>query len=113
MLSSAREGVLGVRPRNAAATVALTLLLSGCGIEPMKPGPSHIRGDEPRVEGTIPPPVQITPVLPQPKPAARPPHPPTTHISPSVPSLPQTVSRPPPHTHTSPPNNKDTQPGGK
>lgn len=42
-----------------------------------------------------------------------PPHPPTTHISPSVPSLPQTVSRPPPHTHTSPPNNKDTQPGGK
>ena len=39
------------------------------------------------------------------------PPPPTTHISPLVPSLPPTVSRP--HTHTSPPNNKNTQPGGK
>src|SRR5574341_106686 len=72
MLSSAREGVLGVRPRNAAATVALTLVLGASGQHPIKPAATHIRADEAGVEGAIPPPVQITPVLPQPKPAARP-----------------------------------------
>src|SRR5215208_299879 len=52
----------------AAFTAAL---LAGCGQAPLKPGDSHLR-EQPSVAGSIPPPVQITPVLPQPKPAARP-----------------------------------------
>jgi general secretion pathway protein D len=56
----------------ATAVVAIAAALAGCSQTPIKPAPTHIRSDEPRVEGAIPPPVQITPVLPQPKPAARP-----------------------------------------
>src|SRR5687767_8966478 len=56
----------------AAAAAALTVLLAACGQTPLKPAATHIRADEARVEGAIPPPVQISPVLPQPKPAARP-----------------------------------------
>jgi general secretion pathway protein D len=56
----------------ALASVALAVILSGCGQKPIKPSATHIRADEPRPEGAIPPPVQLTPVLPQPKPAARP-----------------------------------------
>src|SRR5687767_8629418 len=56
----------------AAAGAALAVILTGCGQKPIKPSPTHIRVDEPRVEGTIPPPVQVTPVLPQPRPTARP-----------------------------------------
>jgi MSHA biogenesis protein MshL len=61
-----------MRTGNVAAVAAMTVLLAGCGQAPPKPSPSHIRVDEPRVEGTIPPPVQVTPVLPQPRPTARP-----------------------------------------
>ena len=57
---------------NAAALAAAVVLVTACGQKPIKPAATHIRGDEPRPEGTIPPPVQLTPVLPQPKPAARP-----------------------------------------
>jgi general secretion pathway protein D len=57
---------------NAAALAAVVILVAACGQQPIKPAATHIRGDEPRAEGTIPPPVQLTPVLPQPKPAARP-----------------------------------------
>ncbi|HEX6154640.1 MAG TPA: pilus (MSHA type) biogenesis protein MshL [Burkholderiales bacterium] len=46
-------------------------MLAGCGQVPLKPGDSHLR-EQPSIAGTIPPPVQITPVLPQPRPAARP-----------------------------------------
>jgi len=56
----------------AAALVAIAVLLAGCGQKPIKPAATHIRGDEPRVEGAIPPPVQVTPVLPRPRPTARP-----------------------------------------
>jgi MSHA biogenesis protein MshL len=56
----------------ATVVVAIAAALAGCSQTPIKPAPTHIRGDEPRAEGSIPPPVQITPVLPQPKPAARP-----------------------------------------
>jgi len=61
-----------MRPGKAAALAAIAVLLAACGQKPIKPAASHIRGDEARVEGTIPPPVQITPVLPPPRPAARP-----------------------------------------
>src|SRR5262245_56151375 len=57
---------------NAALLAALVVGLAGCGGQPVKPAAQHIRADEPRPEGTIPPPVQVSPVLPQPKPTARP-----------------------------------------
>ena len=57
---------------NAAALAAVVVLVAACGQKPIKPAATHIRGDEPRAEGSIPPPVQLTPVLPQPKPTARP-----------------------------------------
>jgi MSHA biogenesis protein MshL len=56
----------------ALASVAVALILSGCGQKPIKPAPTHIRAEELRPDGAIPPPVQVTPMLPQPKAAARP-----------------------------------------
>jgi general secretion pathway protein D len=47
-------------------------LLAACGQQPIKPAATHISEDEPRPEGAIPPPVQIAPVLPPPKPTVRP-----------------------------------------
>jgi general secretion pathway protein D len=47
-------------------------LLAGCGQVPIKPSTNHLRADEPRAAGAIPPPVQVTPVLPKPKATARP-----------------------------------------
>src|SRR5688572_33181735 len=54
------------------AAMAALVVLAGCGQTPIQPAPAHIRADEARVEGAIPPPVQVSPVLPQPKPAVRP-----------------------------------------
>src|SRR5687768_11510926 len=51
---------------------ALVAALAACGHAPPKPSPTHIRSDEPRAEADIPPPVQVSPLLPKPKPAARP-----------------------------------------
>src|SRR5687767_9512615 len=56
---------------NAAALAAVVVLIAACGQQPIKQAATHIHADEPRAEGTIPPPVQLTPGLPQPKPAAR------------------------------------------
>lgn len=56
--------------KTALAAIAVAVL-AGCGQQPIKPGESHLREQAP-LTGTIPPPVQITPVLPQPKPAVRP-----------------------------------------
>lgn len=56
----------------ALASVAVAVTVSGCGQKPIKPAATHIRADELRAEGAIPPPVQLTPMLPQPKPAVRP-----------------------------------------
>jgi len=55
-----------------AAVVVLSVLAAGCGQAPLKPSANHVRADEPRAEGTIPPPVQVTPLLPKPKPTVRP-----------------------------------------
>jgi MSHA biogenesis protein MshL len=54
------------------AAVLLVAALAGCGQAPIKPAANHIRADEVRIEGSIPPPVQLSPVLPKPKAAARP-----------------------------------------
>jgi len=56
--------------KTALAAIAATVL-AGCGQQPLKPGDSHL-SEQPALAGAIPPPVQITPMLPQPKPAVRP-----------------------------------------
>jgi general secretion pathway protein D len=50
----------------------LAVLLAACGQAPVQPAATHLRADPQKAEGTIPPPVQITPVLPKPKPAVAP-----------------------------------------
>lgn len=57
-----------------AATALVAVLVAACGQTPIKPSDMHVRtdADARAPEGTIPPPVQITPLLPPPKPAARP-----------------------------------------
>jgi general secretion pathway protein D len=54
-----------------AAIAALVMLAAACGQAPISPTPTHLR-EEPRAAGSIPPPVQIAPVLPKPEPTTRP-----------------------------------------
>jgi MSHA biogenesis protein MshL len=58
--------------KTAVAIAAVGVLLAGCGHKPMQPDETHIAAGQARPEGAIPPPVQITPVLPKPTPMARP-----------------------------------------
>ncbi len=51
---------------------ALTLALGACSHAPIQPSEAHIRADEPAPSGTIPAPVQISTILPRPKPTPRP-----------------------------------------
>ncbi len=53
------------------AGVALAVLAAGCGQAPVKPAAGHLMAEKPAAEGQIPPPVQVAPLLPKPKPAAR------------------------------------------
>ncbi|HEY3078198.1 MAG TPA: type II and III secretion system protein [Burkholderiales bacterium] len=55
-----------------AAVALVSCALGGCGQAPIKPAANHIRAEEARPQGAIPPPVQVTPLLPKPKAAARP-----------------------------------------
>jgi MSHA biogenesis protein MshL len=55
-----------------AAVALLAGLLTACAQAPVKPAETHIRAGEPRPEGSIPPPVQLAPVLPRPTPSVRP-----------------------------------------
>jgi len=61
-----------MRSGTTAAVVLLAGLLTACAQAPVKPAETHIRAGEPRPEGSIPPPVQMAPVLPRPKPSVRP-----------------------------------------
>ena len=55
------------------ATVGvIACALVACGQPPIKPAENHIRADETGPPGSIPPPVQVTPLLSKPKAAARP-----------------------------------------
>src|SRR5437870_1780507 len=54
------------------AVALMSCALGACGQAPIKPAPNHIRAEEPRPSGPIPPPVQVTPLLPKPKATARP-----------------------------------------
>ena len=56
----------------SVAIVVVPCVLAGCGQAPIKPAANHLRADEASTTGTIPPPVQVTPMLPKPKPTARP-----------------------------------------
>ena len=65
------EAWRGIRLANAAIAV-LAVALAGCGQTPLKPSPSHVAADPtPQPQGTIPAPVQVTPLLPPPAPTAR------------------------------------------
>ncbi len=48
------------------------LVLGACGHAPMPPSEAHLRAGEPTPAGTVPPPVQISTILPKPRPTARP-----------------------------------------
>lgn len=67
-----RVGTLGSLRRYGLALALAPLVLAGCSQVPIKPSPVHVSSETPRAEGTIPAPVQATPVLPVPKPAVRP-----------------------------------------
>ena len=58
--------------KSLAAAVVCSALVAACGQAPIKPAGTHVLADEARAPGTIPPPVQVTPVLPKPQPVARP-----------------------------------------
>ena len=51
-----------------AAAVLLPMLIAGCAQTPIEPSTGHVRSDAPPAEGQIPPPVQLSPLLPKPKP---------------------------------------------
>jgi MSHA biogenesis protein MshL len=57
---------------NSVAIVLVPCVLAGCGQAPIKPAANHLRAEESGTTGAIPPPVQVTPMLPKPKPTARP-----------------------------------------
>jgi len=57
---------------NSVAIVLVPCVLAGCGQAPIKPAANHLRAEESATTGAIPPPVQVTPMLPKPKPTARP-----------------------------------------
>ena len=54
------------------AVTVVACALVACGQPPIKPAENHIRADEVGPTGSIPPPVQISPLLPKPTPGARP-----------------------------------------
>jgi len=52
--------------------VLSTCALAACGQAPLKPSENHITAEAPKPQGSIPEPVQVTPLLPKPKAAVRP-----------------------------------------
>ena len=58
--------------RAAALLLPLVLVIAGCAQQPIDPSSGHVRSEAPRPEGQIPPPVQLTPLLPKPKAVTRP-----------------------------------------
>ena len=56
----------------AGLMFAACLLIGGCSTQPMKASPGHVQAAAPSPVGDIPEPVRVTPILPRPKPTARP-----------------------------------------
>ena len=48
------------------------LMLGACGHAPMPPSEAHLRAEESAPDGTVPPPVQVSTILPKPRPTQRP-----------------------------------------
>jgi len=59
-------------PEKRVAVVLLAVLLAACSQAPVKPAATHLRAEPQKTDGAIPPPVQIAPVLPKPRPAVAP-----------------------------------------
>src|SRR5690349_11820685 len=59
-------------PTGALVLVLASWLAAGCGQAPIKPSANHLRADEEQAGGAIPPPVQVSPVLPKPRASVRP-----------------------------------------
>jgi MSHA biogenesis protein MshL len=57
---------------NTVALALLAVLAAACGPAPIKPAENHIRAEDTPPPGSIPPPVQMAPVLPKPQPRTRP-----------------------------------------
>jgi general secretion pathway protein D len=57
---------------SSAAVGLVSCALAACGQAPIKPAATHITAEEAGPQGAIPPPVQVTPLLPKPKAAVRP-----------------------------------------
>lgn len=72
MLSLQPEGVAEMNWGNSAAVAVVACALVACGQAPIKPAANHIGAADQSAAGSIPPPVQVTPLLPKPKAAARP-----------------------------------------
>lgn len=58
--------------RKWAGLALVPCALAGCAQPPVKPAANHLYADEARATGAIPPPVQVSPLLPKPKATARP-----------------------------------------
>src|SRR6185295_9176215 len=68
---------MGEASRAASLTIRVIVAVSiatlvGCGQTPLKPSPAHVLAGDPRPDGAIPAPIQLTPALPAPSPATRP-----------------------------------------
>ncbi|HYL91179.1 MAG TPA: hypothetical protein VEU32_20685, partial [Burkholderiales bacterium] len=58
--------------RRLGTVSVIACALVACGQPPIKPAENHIRAERVGPPGSIPPPVQVTPLLPKPKPTTRP-----------------------------------------
>ena len=58
--------------RRLGTVSVIAFALVACGQPPIKPSENHIRAEQAGPPGSIPPPVQVTPLLPKPKPTTRP-----------------------------------------
>src|SRR5258708_16993700 len=57
---------------SSAVVAVVACVLVACGQPPIKPAANHIGAADVSTPGSIPPPVQVTPLLPKPKATARP-----------------------------------------
>jgi general secretion pathway protein D len=56
----------------AFCVVSLGLLIGACAQAPMQPSPGHLRSEDSVSSGTVPAPVQVSTILPKPRPALKP-----------------------------------------
>ncbi|MFN2645016.1 MAG: type II secretion system protein GspD [Burkholderiales bacterium] len=59
-------------PGKAASLLVASCVLAGCGQAPIKPAANHLKAEDAPSASAIPAPVQVSPLLPKPRPAVRP-----------------------------------------